>query len=102
MSTEEPAASPEREKTDEGLREEREKTDLALASTQEALEEDADAVVERARQHADAILTTAREKADEQVDAAVVRTPRPRRSMRGAPSSSSSALTCCDSAGWVT
>jgi len=69
MSTEEPTASPEREKTDEGLREEREKTDLALALTQRALEKDADAVVERAREHADAILTAAREKADEQVDA---------------------------------
>jgi signal transduction histidine kinase len=63
-----PDESPEREKTDEGLREERDKTDRALAASQVALEADADAVVEHARDTADAVLAAAREKADEHVD----------------------------------
>ena len=70
MTTVEPTASPEREQTDENLREERQKTDLALAATQESIEEDADAVVERARDQADAVLVAARDKADEQADPA--------------------------------
>lgn len=61
-------ATPEREKTDEGLREERDKTDRALAASQVAVEAEADAIVEQARDTADAVLATAREKADEQVD----------------------------------
>ncbi len=63
-----PEATPEREKTDEGLKEERDKTDRALAASQVAVEADADAIVEQARETADAVLATAREKADEQVN----------------------------------
>ena len=63
-----PQETPERERTDESLREERAKTDRALAVAQDAVEEDADAVVERARHNADAILVAARGKADEQAD----------------------------------
>ena len=70
MPIQEPQDSPEREKTDESLREEREKTDHALADTQVAIEEVADAVVERARENADAVLVAARDKADEQADPA--------------------------------
>ena len=70
MTTLETTASPEREQTDESLREEREKTDHALADTQVAIEEVADAVVERARENADAVLVAARDKADAQADPA--------------------------------
>ena len=68
MPTQEPQESPEREQTDESLREERAKTDRALAVAQDAVEEDADAVIERARENADAVLVAARDKADEQAD----------------------------------
>ncbi len=68
MATPDPLDSPEREQTDESLREEREKSDRALAATQEAIEEEADAVVEHARANADAVLVAARDKADEQAD----------------------------------
>ena len=70
MPIQEPQESPEREQTDESLREEREKTDHALAETQVAIEEVADAVVERAREIADAVLVAARDKADGQADPA--------------------------------
>ena len=68
MSPENPQQAPEREQTDESLREEREKADLALAATQTAVEDKADAVVEQARENADAILVAARDKADERAD----------------------------------
>lgn len=70
MATEDPDATPERQKTDESLRLEREKADHALAETKEAIEEDADAVVRRARETADAVVVAARNKADEQADQA--------------------------------
>jgi signal transduction histidine kinase len=60
--------SPEREQTDESLRDERDKADRALAEGQNAVEEDADVVVKRARDDADAVLEAAREKADEKID----------------------------------
>jgi signal transduction histidine kinase len=61
--------SPEREQTDESLRDERDKADRALAEGQEAVEEDADLVVQRARDDADAVLEAARDKADDKLDA---------------------------------
>jgi signal transduction histidine kinase len=60
--------SPEREQTDESLRDERDKADRALAEGQDAVEEDADLVVQRARDDADAVLEAARDKADEKID----------------------------------
>ena len=51
MSTQNPQESPEREQTDDSLREEREKADVALAAIQGAVEAKADAVVERAREN---------------------------------------------------
>jgi signal transduction histidine kinase len=57
-------ASPERQQTDEGLRNERQKTDQVLAQRQQAVEKHADTVVDRARGNADAVLATARENAD--------------------------------------
>lgn len=68
MSPEDPQQAPEREQTDESLREERKKADMALAATQAAVEDKADAVVEQARENADAILVAARDKADERAD----------------------------------
>jgi signal transduction histidine kinase len=56
--------SPDRDQTDESLRDEREKTDRALLEHQAAVQGDADEVVQRARQTADAVLTAAREKDD--------------------------------------
>src|SRR5688572_20105660 len=60
--------SPEREQTDESLRDERDKADRALAEGHDAVAEDADLVVQRARDDADAVLEAARDKADEKVD----------------------------------
>ena len=62
--------SPERERTDEGLRAEREKTDQAVAAKQAHVARQADAVVDRARENADAVLIVARENADAVLDAA--------------------------------
>lgn len=70
MSTQDPQESPEREQTDDSLREEREKADVALAAIQGAVEAKADAVVERARESADVVLVAARDKADEQANPA--------------------------------
>jgi signal transduction histidine kinase len=60
--------SPEREKTDAGLRSERQETDRALTESQQAAEEDADMVVQRARAAADAVLGVARSEADRQLE----------------------------------
>jgi len=70
MPSQDQQESPEREQTDESLREERANTDHALARTHETIEQVADAVVERARDTADAVLVAARDKADEQADSA--------------------------------
>ncbi len=63
-----PQESPEREKTDAGLRDERERADREITATRLATEKHADAVLEHARKNADAVLATAREKADEKTD----------------------------------
>jgi signal transduction histidine kinase len=63
-------ASPERQQTDEGLRNERHKTDEALAKWQDSVDEHADAVVDQARDTADAVVTVARANADAVLEAA--------------------------------
>ncbi len=73
MAVDDDKPSPEREQTDEGLREEREKTDRALRERQQMVEEDADAVVDRARENADALLSAAREEADRQFEQTAAR-----------------------------
>ena len=72
MPTDVPIASPERDQTDESLREEREKTDRALAETNAGVESDAGHVVESAREHADALLEAARRKADGKIQMATI------------------------------
>lgn len=67
MATDGKHASPERDQTDESLRQEREKTDRALAERQSAAE-DSDLMVHRARESSDAVLTEARAKADQRLD----------------------------------
>jgi signal transduction histidine kinase len=62
-----PKSTPDRDQTDESLRDERDKTDRAFAQRQAAAREDADQVVQRARAKADAVLATARDRADERV-----------------------------------
>ena len=59
--------TPDREQTDDSLRQERDKTDRALAEGQAAARDDADEVLQRARAHADAVLAAARDKADNRV-----------------------------------
>lgn len=56
--------APERNRTDESLRQERIRTDLAVAARHEEAERQADAIVDRARDNADAVLSTARGNAD--------------------------------------
>jgi len=60
-------AVPEREKTDESLREEREKTDAALAKKEESAQEVRDLAKEVARKRADDVLHAARDKADQKL-----------------------------------
>ena len=64
MSVDQPDPSPEREQTDESLRDEREKSDRALAEGRNTVTDSADQVLRRARQEADAVLLEARDKAD--------------------------------------
>ena len=64
MSVDQPDPSPEREQTDESLRDEREKSDRALAEGRNTVTDSADEVLRRARQEADAVLLEARDKAD--------------------------------------
>jgi len=61
---------PERERTDEGLREERDKTDRVVIARQEDMAKRADAMVHHARNTADAVLLAARDDADAVLDAA--------------------------------
>lgn len=63
-----PQESPERELTDDGLREEREEADRKMTANRVTTEKHADAVVEHARENADAVLVAAREKADQAAD----------------------------------
>lgn len=63
--------SPERDLTDQSLREEREKADREMTANRATSERRADAVVEHARENADAILVAAREKADHTADGTV-------------------------------
>lgn len=69
MPTSNTPESPERELTDDSLREEREKADREMTAHRVATEKHADAVVEHARENADAVLVAAREKADNAADA---------------------------------
>jgi signal transduction histidine kinase len=62
--------SPEREKTDESLRNERDKTDKAAVAQQAHMARRADAVLDHARHAADVVLSVARDKADAVLDAA--------------------------------
>ena len=68
MLTANPQESPERELTDDSLREEREKADREMTANRVASEKHADAVVEHARENADAVLVAARAKADKTAD----------------------------------
>jgi signal transduction histidine kinase len=63
-----PRPRPERDQTDESLRDERKNTDRVLAETRTHVEDAADEVLERARDHADAVLDAARDKADDRLD----------------------------------
>jgi signal transduction histidine kinase len=67
MSIPAPVPSPDREQTDDSLRDERSKSDLAVAEGRDAVAELADDVLRRAREEADAILMAAREHADERL-----------------------------------
>ena len=67
MSVDQPDPSPEREQTDESLRDEREKSDRVLAADRNAVIDSADEVLRRAREDADAVLLEARDKADSRV-----------------------------------
>lgn len=67
--------SPDREQTDDSLREERAETDRKLVERQAAVQDSADEVVERARETADAVLTAARDEADNQTANSVSNTP---------------------------
>lgn len=69
LPTTDPQESPERELTDQSLREEREKADREMTASRVASEKRADAIVEQARENADAILVAAREMADNTADA---------------------------------
>jgi signal transduction histidine kinase len=70
MPTADRQESPERDLTDQSLREERERADWEITANRLATEKRADAVVEHARENADAILVAAREKADNMAEAA--------------------------------
>lgn len=59
---------PDREKTDDQLKNERRNVDRALEKQRLATEAEADQVIDRARDTADAVLTSARDKADEKLD----------------------------------
>ena len=59
---------PEREQTDDSLRDEREKSDRAIAAGRDLVKDKADDVLERARLEADAVLDAARDKADQLLD----------------------------------
>lgn len=61
---------PERDETDESLRDERKKTDKLIAAKRTAVDEEAEELVERARKQADAVLEAARDKADHKLDTA--------------------------------
>lgn len=60
---------PDRENTDEQLKNERRNVDLALEKQRLATEAEADQVIDRARDTADAVLSSARDKADETLEA---------------------------------
>jgi signal transduction histidine kinase len=64
MSNPGPVPSPDREQTDDSLRDERSKSDLAIVEGRDAVAELADDVLRRARQDADAVLLIARNQAD--------------------------------------
>jgi signal transduction histidine kinase len=64
MSTSAPVPSPDREQTDDSLRDERSKSDLAIVESRDAVADLADDVLRRAREDADAVLMAAREHAD--------------------------------------
>jgi signal transduction histidine kinase len=61
---------PERNETDESLRDERKKSDKLMTEKRAGVEEKAKALVERAREQADAVLEAARDKADRKRDTA--------------------------------
>ena len=63
-----PVPSPDREQTDDSLREERLKSDLAVVEGRDAVAQLADEVLRRARQDADAVLVAARERADDRLE----------------------------------
>jgi signal transduction histidine kinase len=63
-----PKLTPEREQTDDSLRDEREKSDRVIAAGRDLVREHADDVLERARVEANAVLNVARDKADELLD----------------------------------
>ncbi len=62
-----PKSSPDREQTNDSLREERQEADRKLIERQAAIHDSADETVQRARETADAVLTAARDKADDQL-----------------------------------
>jgi signal transduction histidine kinase len=63
-----PKLTPEREETDDSLRDERDKSDRAIAAGRDLVKDHADEVLERARLEADAVLDAARDKADQLLD----------------------------------
>jgi signal transduction histidine kinase len=67
MSIPPPVPSPDRDQTDDSLREERLKSDSAIVAGRDAVAELADDVLRRARADADAVLLTARDQADERL-----------------------------------
>jgi signal transduction histidine kinase len=64
MSNTAPVPSPDREQTDDSLRDERSKSDLAIVVGRDAVADLADDVLRRAREDADAVLLIARQQAD--------------------------------------
>lgn len=67
MSNPGPVPSPDREQTDDSLRDERSKSDQAVNEGRDAVAELADDVLRRARLDADAVLQVARDEADERL-----------------------------------
>lgn len=64
MGERERTNSPQREQTDESLRDERSKADVRFEETREAIEDEADAVLRTARQRAGDVIKSARNDAD--------------------------------------
>ncbi len=75
MAPEEKQPSPERDQTDESLRQERERADDVLEEKLAAIEETADAVITKARDRADAVLAETRASLDRRRSSAVPSAP---------------------------